>query len=156
MEISPYSNTCEEKNHSVEKGPDVFGGHAERTFIYEKRTVDESRISPPILEHPMVGENLADHLHSWATAFTNATLHRCITGDRLDQNLVFAQQELDSWFKNRSGLYSGLQQRTLAITPPSLTFTDSELKGVLKEARANLTEFAREFSNGNTMLAKAI
>ncbi|KAG7098046.1 hypothetical protein E1B28_000020 [Marasmius oreades] len=106
----------------------------------------------PILEHPTVGENLADHLHSWATAFTNAT----ITGDRLDQDLVFAQQELDLWFKNRTGLYSGLQQRTLAITPPSLIFTDSELKDSLKKARANLTEFAREFSNGNTMLAKAI
>ncbi|KAG7086184.1 hypothetical protein E1B28_002145 [Marasmius oreades] len=106
----------------------------------------------PVLDHATVGENLADHLHSWVTAFTNAS----VTGDPILQDPIFAQQQLDLWFKNRTGFYSGASGKTLAIVPPSLIFTDSELKRLLNETSADLLRFAREFSNGNKNLAKGI
>ncbi|KAF5365459.1 hypothetical protein D9758_010827 [Tetrapyrgos nigripes] len=47
-----------------------------------------------VLELPSVGENLVDHAHSWANAFTNISL----TKDVLNQNPIFAQQQLELWF----------------------------------------------------------
>ncbi|KAG7091539.1 hypothetical protein E1B28_010568 [Marasmius oreades] len=105
----------------------------------------------PVLEHPTVGENLADHVHSWANAFTNISL----TKDVLQQNPVFKQQQLDLWYKNRTGLYSAAP-RSLGIAAPSNIFTKSELSKLIKEAQANLTRIAGEFSNGNAGLAKGI
>ncbi|KAF9257212.1 alcohol oxidase [Marasmius fiardii PR-910] len=106
----------------------------------------------PVLEHATVGENLADHLHSWVTAFTNAS----VTSDLLVQDPDFAQQQLDLWFKNRTGLYSAATGRTLTIVPPSQIFSDSELENLINEAKTNISRFAREFSNGNADLEKGI
>ncbi|KAL0572391.1 hypothetical protein V5O48_009569 [Marasmius crinis-equi] len=105
----------------------------------------------PVLELPTVGENLADHVHSWANAFTNFSL----TKDVLSSNPVFAQQQLDLWFKNRTGLYSAAP-RSLGIAAPSNIFSSSEVNELLQQARANLSRFANEFSNGNPDLAKGI
>ncbi|KAF9257920.1 alcohol oxidase [Marasmius fiardii PR-910] len=105
----------------------------------------------PVLEHPTVGENLADHIHSWANAFTNISINK----DVLQQNPEFAQQQLDLWYKNRTGFYS-VAPRSLGVAAPSNIFTQSELNTLIQEAQANLTRFAGEFSNGNAGLAKGI
>ncbi|KAF9256856.1 alcohol oxidase [Marasmius fiardii PR-910] len=106
----------------------------------------------PVLEHPTVGENLADHLHSWVNSFTNAT----VTGDPLFRDPVLAQEQLDLWYKNRTGILSGGSGRTLAIVPPSQIFSSSELQTLLAETKSTLPQFAKEFSNGNADLAKGI
>ncbi|KAF9256138.1 alcohol oxidase [Marasmius fiardii PR-910] len=106
----------------------------------------------PVLEHATVGENLSEHVRGWVAAFTNAS----ITNDMLTLDPAFAQQQLDLWYKNRTGLYSAGSARTLAIVPPSQIFSDSRLKDLINEARTNLSRFATEFSNGNTDLAKGI
>ncbi|KAK7458691.1 hypothetical protein VKT23_009690 [Stygiomarasmius scandens] len=105
----------------------------------------------PILDLPTVGENLADHVHSWANAFTNISL----TKDALLTNPEFAQQQLDLWFKNRTGLYSAAP-RSLGIAAPSDVFGRSEFNHILDQLEKNLGHFAAEFSNGNHDLAKGI
>ncbi|KAL0572535.1 hypothetical protein V5O48_009429 [Marasmius crinis-equi] len=79
-----------------------------------------------------------------------------ITTDVFSQNPDLAQQQLDLWFENRTGLYSSASGRTLAITPPSKIFSSSELDTLVAEAHANLSHFAAQFSNGNPNLAKGI
>ncbi|KAF5371664.1 hypothetical protein D9758_003587 [Tetrapyrgos nigripes] len=105
----------------------------------------------PVLELPSVGENLADHVHSWANAFTNISL----TKDVLNLNPTFAQQQLDQWFENRTGLYSAAP-RSLSIAAPSDVFKQSQLNSLLDDAKKNLHSFATQFSNGNPSLAKGI
>ncbi|KAF8814150.1 hypothetical protein BYT27DRAFT_7082839, partial [Phlegmacium glaucopus] len=58
-----------------------------------------------VLDFPTVGENLADHVHSWANAFTNASqvassFHLLL----LDPS--FAAEQQDLWFHNRTGQYN--------------------------------------------------
>ncbi|KAJ7464159.1 alcohol oxidase [Mycena latifolia] len=105
----------------------------------------------PVLSLPTVGENFADHVHSWANAFTNITL----TKDALLLNLTFAAEQEALWFKNRTGLYSAVP-RSLGIASPSDVFTPDQLKTLLAQAQANLTRLAEQFSNGNPALAKGI
>ncbi|KAJ7611468.1 alcohol oxidase [Mycena rosella] len=105
----------------------------------------------PVLSLPTVGENFADHVHSWANAFTNITL----TKDALLLNPAFAAEQQALWFKNRTGLYSAIP-RSLGIAAPSDVFTPSQLNTLIAQAQANLTQFAEQFSNGNPALAKGI
>lgn len=105
----------------------------------------------PVMSLPTVGENFADHAHSWANAFTNITL----TKDALLLNSAFAAEQQALWFQNRTGLYSA-NPRSLGIAAPSDVFTPTELKTLLEQAQVNLTRFAEEFSNGNPALAKGI
>ncbi|KAJ6626639.1 GMC oxidoreductase-domain-containing protein [Mycena sp. CBHHK59/15] len=105
----------------------------------------------PVMELPTVGENFADHVHSWANAFTNITL----TKDALLLNHTFAAEQEALWFKNRTGLYSAVP-RSLGIAAPSDVFSPGQLKTLIAQAQANLTSFAAQFSNGNPTLAKGI
>ncbi|KAJ7195916.1 alcohol oxidase [Mycena pura] len=105
----------------------------------------------PVLDLPTVGENFADHVHSWANAFTNVTL----TKDALLLNPAFAAEQLALWFKNRTGLYSAAP-RSLGIAAPSDVFSPSQLAALVAQAEANLTHFATQFSNGNPALAQGI
>ncbi|KAJ7687958.1 GMC oxidoreductase-domain-containing protein [Mycena rosella] len=105
----------------------------------------------PVLSLPTVGENFADHFHSWANEFTNITL----TKDALLLNPAFAAKQEALWFKNRRGLYSAVP-RSLGIVAPSDVFTPSESNTLIAQAQANFTHFAEQFSNGNPALAKGI
>ncbi|KAJ7628048.1 alcohol oxidase [Mycena polygramma] len=105
----------------------------------------------PVLDLPTVGENLADHVHSWANAFTNITL----TKDALSLNPAFAAEQLALWYTNRTGLYSAAP-RSLSMAAPSNIFTPTQLSALIADAEANLTHFAVQFSNGNPALAKGI
>ncbi|KAF8212664.1 alcohol oxidase [Mycena galopus ATCC 62051] len=106
----------------------------------------------PVLDLPTVGENFADHVHSWANGFTvNTTL----TKDALLLNPAFAAEQLALWFQNRTGLYSAAP-RSLSIAAPSDVFTAAQLNTLIAAAEANLTHFAVQFSNGNPALAKGI
>ncbi|KAJ7183480.1 alcohol oxidase [Mycena filopes] len=105
----------------------------------------------PVLNLPTVGENFADHVHSWANAFTNISL----TKDALLLNPTFAAEQQALWFKNRTGLYSAAP-RSLGIAAPSDIFSPAQLKSLIAHAEANLTYFATQFSNGNPALAKGI
>ncbi|KAJ6600307.1 alcohol oxidase [Mycena vulgaris] len=105
----------------------------------------------PVLNLPTVGENFADHVHSWANAFTNITL----TNDALRLNPAFAAEQKALWFENRTGLYSAVP-RSLGIAAPSDVFPPGQLNALLADAQRNLTHFAEQFSNGNPGLAKGI
>ncbi|KAF7345195.1 Alcohol oxidase [Mycena sanguinolenta] len=105
----------------------------------------------PVLDLPTVGENFADHVHSWANAFTNITL----TKDALLLNPAFAAEQLALWYQNRTGLYSAAP-RSLGIAAPSDVFTRAQLNTLIAEAKGNLTKFAVQFSNGNPAFAKGI
>ncbi|KAF9257208.1 hypothetical protein L218DRAFT_949352 [Marasmius fiardii PR-910] len=166
----------------------------------ENSTILKAAGVETVLEHPTVGENLAgrskkqelmleiegvplplDHIHGFTNAFTNIILNQIfsVIDDILLRDPVFGQEQLDLWFKNRSGgylyllslmakpthvslddlvtgLYSAATARTLAIVPPSEIFSDSELQSLLTSAKPNLQRFATEFSNGNAGLAKGI
>ncbi|KAJ7823795.1 alcohol oxidase [Mycena olivaceomarginata] len=111
-------------------------------------TILKSAGITPVLDLPTVGENFADHVHSWANAFTNVTTYYCsIPRLRAEQPAL--------WFKNRTGLYSAAP-RSLSIAAPSDVFTRAQLKALIAQAEANLTHFATQFSNGNHALAKGI
>ncbi|KAF8161666.1 alcohol oxidase [Crassisporium funariophilum] len=90
-----------------------------------------------VLELPTVGENLADHVHGWANAFTNAS------------------QQQNLWYKNRTGLLSSVP-RSLGIAAASDIFTAPQMTSVVREAQINLKYYAQLFSNGNEKLAKGI
>ncbi|KAJ6616015.1 alcohol oxidase [Mycena sp. CBHHK59/15] len=105
----------------------------------------------PVLDLPTVGENLADHVHSWANAFTNLTL----TKDALALNPAFAAEQRALWFTNRTGMYSAVP-RSLGIAATSDVFRPGQLDTLIEQAQANLTYFAELFSNGNPALAKGI
>ena len=82
---------------------------------------------------------------------------------------------MDLWNKNRTGelctflqpvpgithrklgMYSAGFGRTLGIMPPFKVFDNqSAVDALVKDARANITKFATQFSNGNKDLAKGI
>ncbi|KZV82340.1 alcohol oxidase [Exidia glandulosa HHB12029] len=106
----------------------------------------------PVVSLPSVGENLSDHVHSWANSFA---VHVNITKDVLASNPAFAAQQLAQWFHNRTGLYSNAP-RSLSLAAPSNLFSAGELTPLLAAARGNLTFFATQFANGNSALAKGI
>ncbi|KAF8988178.1 alcohol oxidase [Cyathus striatus] len=105
----------------------------------------------PVLELATVGENLADHVHSWTNAFTNITM----TKDILSVNPDFMAEQLALWNSNRTGLLSAAP-RTLGIVPPSHIFSPLSMASLVTEAENNLTYYANLFSNGNADLAKGI
>ncbi|KAK7032148.1 hypothetical protein VNI00_013322 [Paramarasmius palmivorus] len=114
-------------------------------------TILESAGVEAVLDLPTVGENLADHMHSGVIArATPGTL----TKDVL-RNPQFAQQQLDLWHENRTGMYAGVYM-SLGIAAPLNLFTQEQLEALVTDAENNLTHYATEFSNGNPDLAKGI
>lgn len=105
----------------------------------------------PTLDLPSVGENLADHVHSWANAFTTLT----VTKDQLKLNATFAAEQLALWFHNRTGFLSAAP-RSLGIAAPQDIFNSSQLHSLIAQARANLNDTAIEYANGNPKLAKGL
>ncbi|KAJ3566881.1 hypothetical protein NP233_g6722 [Leucocoprinus birnbaumii] len=105
----------------------------------------------PVLDLPSVGENLADHIHSWASAVTNAS----ITKDVLASNGNFQQEQLALWEKNRTGLYSAAP-RTIGLAGTTDLLPRDRITPLLTEARRDLDRYATEFANGNDALRKGI
>lgn len=67
----------------------------------------------------------------------------------------FLAEQKALWFENRTGLLTAIPS-SLSIIAPSNLFNESELNALLEQSRANLTETARLFSNGNPDLANGI
>jgi len=105
----------------------------------------------PVLDLPSVGENLADHVHSWANAFTNAS----VTRDLLLLDPSFAAEQRDLWFNNRTGVLSCVP-RSLGLAAASDLYSQSQLTNVIQDAKTNLQHYAKVFSNGNEQLQKGI
>ncbi|KAL4259843.1 GMC oxidoreductase family protein [Pleurotus pulmonarius] len=106
----------------------------------------------PILDLPSVGENLADHVHSYVSAFTNASL----TFDALlaDPNAI--TEQLSLWTTNHTGLLTSFPG-SLGLPGPSNIFNNTgDLPALLREAKDNLDHFAHLFANGNPQLEKGI
>ncbi|KAH8119486.1 alcohol oxidase [Phellopilus nigrolimitatus] len=99
---------------------------------------------------PTVGENLADHVHSWVNAFTSFNL----TKDLLN-NATFAAEQRELWFANRTGLLSAAP-RSLGIAAPSNVFSSEQVTKLITQGRQSLQRFATEFANGNAGLAAGI
>ncbi|PPQ83722.1 hypothetical protein CVT25_006126 [Psilocybe cyanescens] len=134
-------------------------------------TILEAAGVDAVLELPTVGENLAgsipftswhdmdltwpvemiDHVHSWANAFTNATLTR--DSLRLDPKLLEEQRAL--WELNRTGLLSA-SPRSLSLALPSQLYADGQFTNFIQQARRDLLYYANLFSNGNQHLANGI
>ncbi|KAF4620899.1 hypothetical protein D9613_001210 [Agrocybe pediades] len=106
----------------------------------------------PVFELPTVGENFADHVHSWANGFTNIS----ITKDSLLLDPAFNQSQVDQWFHNRTGLYAAAPRSLSLVNPSNLFSNKQQLSDALNGARRNLSHFAELFSNGNKNLAKGI
>ncbi|KAF8988179.1 alcohol oxidase [Cyathus striatus] len=106
----------------------------------------------PVLNLSTVGENLADHVHSWTNAFTNITL----TKDSLLLNPNFMAAQLALWNTNRTGKLLSAAPRTLGIVPPSHIFSPASFGSLISQAENNLTYYANLFSNGNPDLANGI
>ncbi|KLO09498.1 alcohol oxidase [Schizopora paradoxa] len=104
-----------------------------------------------LVDLPTVGENLADHVHSWVNSFTSLNL----TQDLLLEDPSFLTEQLALWSENRTGVLSAIPS-SLSIIAPSDLFNASELDALLEQSRASLTEMANSFSNGNENLAKGI
>ncbi|KAL0945098.1 hypothetical protein HGRIS_004251 [Hohenbuehelia grisea] len=85
----------------------------------------------PVLDVATVGENLADHAHSWARQGKVAIMSRdsesspgcSTTKDILLQNPAFAAEQQAFWLKNRTGLLTALST-SLGIAAPSDIFTE--------------------------------
>jgi choline dehydrogenase-like flavoprotein len=105
----------------------------------------------PVLDLPTVGENLADHVHGWANAFTNAS----VTRDLLLLNDSFKTEQTKLWFHNRTGVLSCVP-RSLGLAAASDLYTQSHLTSVIQEAKTNLQHYSTLFSNGNEQLQKGI
>ncbi|KJA14800.1 GMC oxidoreductase [Hypholoma sublateritium FD-334 SS-4] len=105
----------------------------------------------PILDLPTVGENLADHVHGWANAFTNAS----VTRDLLTLDPRFKEEQQDLWFHNRSGVLSAAP-RSLGLAVASDLFTPVQLEQLMQHTEDNMAHYALLFSNGNLNLAKGI
>ncbi|KAF8468031.1 alcohol oxidase [Gautieria morchelliformis] len=141
---------------SVEREAIVTAGTIGSPKILElsgvgNRTILSAAGIETVLDLPSVGENLADHVHSWANSFTTLTL----TKDQLNLNATFAAEQRELWFKNRTGLLSAAP-RSLGIAAPNDVFNTSKLQSLLKQARDSVKQTAIQFSNGNTKLAKGI
>ncbi|KAF8957589.1 alcohol oxidase [Flammula alnicola] len=104
-----------------------------------------------VLNLPTVGENLADHVHGWANAFTNASLTR----DLLVLEPKFETQQRELWYHNRTGVLSAAP-RSLGLAAASNLFAASELVSLVQDAQSNITHYAKLFSNGNADLEKGI
>lgn len=104
-----------------------------------------------VLDLPSVGENLADHIHSWANAITNAS----ITKDVLANNETFKAEQLALWEENRTGLYSAAP-RAIGLAAPTDLLPKDRISSLLNEARRNLDKYATEFANGNDALREGI
>ncbi|KZV86724.1 alcohol oxidase [Exidia glandulosa HHB12029] len=105
-----------------------------------------------VVSLPSVGENLSDHVHSWANAFAvNVTY----TADILAANPTFFNEQLEIWKRNRTGLLSNAPA-SLTLTSPTDVFTRQALSPLLSSAQSKLTFYANQFSNGNAALAKGI
>lgn len=78
-----------------------------------------------------------------------------LTQDVLFEDASFLTEQMALWFENRTGVLSAIPS-SLSIIAPSDLFNKSELDALLEQSRANSTELARSFSNGNTDLAKGI
>ncbi|TFK22633.1 alcohol oxidase [Coprinopsis marcescibilis] len=105
----------------------------------------------PVLDLPTVGENFADHVHSWVNAFTNATT----TKDVLLQNSTFSDEQVALWNANRTGFYSAAP-RTLSIVAPSTVLNSTQISSLVSRAKKNLQHYATIYSNGNQDLQKGI
>ncbi|KAJ7592206.1 alcohol oxidase, partial [Mycena floridula] len=144
------------KTVSLEKEVVVSAGTIGSPKVLELSGVGNSTILAAagvktVLNRPTVGENLADHVHSWANSFTNITL----TKDALLLNPGFMAEQQALWFKNRTGLLSAAP-RSLGIAAPSDVFSKSQLATLISQSQADLTKFASAFSNGNADLARGI
>ncbi|KAF9489184.1 alcohol oxidase [Pleurotus eryngii] len=106
----------------------------------------------PVLELPSVGENLADHVHSYVSAFTNASL----TFDALLTNPDAISEQLSLWVTNHTGLLTSFPG-SLGLPGPSNIFNNTgNFPTLLQEAKANISHFAHLFANGNALLEKGI
>ncbi|KAF9445548.1 GMC oxidoreductase [Macrolepiota fuliginosa MF-IS2] len=103
------------------------------------------------LDLPTVGENLADHVRSWANAVSNAS----VTRDILRLNDTFRQEQLNLWCKSRSGLYSAAP-RTLGLAATSDLVSEDRISVLVRNARRDLDKYASEYANGNGALQQGI
>ncbi|KAF9443534.1 GMC oxidoreductase [Macrolepiota fuliginosa MF-IS2] len=103
------------------------------------------------LNLPSVGENLADHMHTWANAVSSTP----ITKDALRLNDTFRQEQLDLWYKSRSGLYSAAP-RALALAAASDLLSKDRINDLVSNARRDLDKYASEYANGNDALQQGI
>ncbi|KAK7015212.1 hypothetical protein VNI00_019142 [Paramarasmius palmivorus] len=115
-------------------------------------TILEAAGVETVLELPTVGENLADHAHSWVNGFTKPDI---LTKEILRQDPQFAQRQLDLWHENRTGMYAAVS-KVLGIAAPLDLLTHERLTALVNEAESSLTYYATQFSNGNADLARGI
>ncbi|KDR69729.1 hypothetical protein GALMADRAFT_128311 [Galerina marginata CBS 339.88] len=108
----------------------------------------------PVLDLPTVGENLADHVHSWANAYTTAPVTRDALSDP-----EFQREQRELWYYNRTGMLSAAP-RSLSLAVPSQLYAHSkgqaQLTRGIASAREGLRRYAESFSNGNANLARGI
>ncbi|KAJ8508037.1 hypothetical protein ONZ45_g9653 [Pleurotus djamor] len=104
----------------------------------------------PVLSLPSIGENFADHVHSWVSAFTNAS----VTFGLLE-NPEFLAEQIDLWFSNHTGILSSIPG-SLGLVAPLNIFNETRLHSLVSEAREKLSFYADAFSNGNPLLARGI
>ncbi|KAF9444097.1 GMC oxidoreductase [Macrolepiota fuliginosa MF-IS2] len=103
------------------------------------------------LDLPSIGENLADHVHTWTNAVSNAS----ITKDILGLNDAFKQEQLDLWYKNRTGLYSAAP-RTLGLAATSVLLSKGRINDAVNNAKRDLDKYASQYANGNDALQQGI
>lgn len=82
-------------------------------------------------------------------------IHFRLTKDVLHQNQAFADEQLDMWHQNRSGLYSAAP-RTLALTVPSDLLPKDRITDLINNARNNIDVYASKYANGNSKLEQGI
>lgn len=86
---------------------------------------------------------------------TNDDASFSLTQDLLLEDPSFLTEQMALWFENRTGVLSAIPS-SLSIIAPSDLFNKTELDALLEQSRANSTELARSFSNGNSDLARGI
>ncbi|KZV88807.1 alcohol oxidase [Exidia glandulosa HHB12029] len=106
----------------------------------------------PVVTLPAVGENLSDDMQVWVNS---VAVNVEITADVLAANPTFAAEQLDLWSHNRTGLLSRAPC-SLTLTAPSDLFSHEALAPLLKAARANISHYASQFSNGISAVARGI
>ncbi|KXN82647.1 Alcohol dehydrogenase [acceptor] [Leucoagaricus sp. SymC.cos] len=103
------------------------------------------------LDLPSVGENFGDHIHTWTSALTNAS----ITKDVLRSNESFRKEQVTLWEESRTGLYSAAP-RTIGLAAASDLLSTDHIKQLLNDARRDLDKYASQFANGNEALQNGI